>query len=104
MAYAVNISSRAERDLAQLYAELHAANSGAAGKWYRGFRNAIQSLSKQPTRCPAIPENDQFRHLLYGHKPHTNRVIYRVREKQRRVEILHVRHGTRRRPSDKLRG
>ena len=104
MAYVVSISSRAERDLARLFADLNAANSGAARKWYLGVRIAILSLSEQPSRCPAIPENDQFRHLLYGRKPHTYRVIYQVSEKQRRVEILHIRHGARRSLKDKERG
>jgi plasmid stabilization system protein ParE len=35
--------------------------------------------------------------LLYGNKPHTYRVIYRVLEMQKRVEVLHIRHGARRR-------
>jgi len=40
--------------------------------------------------------------LLYGNKPHSYRVIYRVLERQKRVEVLHIRHGARRRfePSD----
>jgi hypothetical protein len=39
------------------------------------------------------PENNRLRHLLYGHKPDIYRVIYLVLEKQKHVEILHVRHG-----------
>jgi plasmid stabilization system protein ParE len=35
------------------------------------------------------------RHLLYGHRPHIYRVIYRVLEKQKEVDVLHVRHGAR---------
>jgi len=31
--------------------------------------------------------------LLYGAKPHVYRVIYQIVEKQKEVEILHVRHG-----------
>jgi mRNA-degrading endonuclease RelE of RelBE toxin-antitoxin system len=33
--------------------------------------------------------------LLYGRKPHVYRVIYRVLEKQKRVDVLHIRHGAR---------
>jgi plasmid stabilization system protein ParE len=43
------------------------------------------------------PESDKFRHLLYGNKPHIYRAIYRVLEKQKQVEVLHIRHGARRR-------
>jgi plasmid stabilization system protein ParE len=34
--------------------------------------------------------------LLYGGKPHVYRAIYRVLEKQKVVEVLHIRHGARR--------
>jgi toxin ParE1/3/4 len=41
------------------------------------------------------PEKAQLRHLLYGNKPHVYRVIFRVVEKQKRVDVLHIRHGAR---------
>ena len=97
MAYLVNLSDRAQRDLAQIYRRINAADSDAALKWYRGFRQAILSLEEQPNRCPLTPENDKLRHLLYGNKPHIYRAIYRVLEKQKLVEVLHIRHGARRR-------
>lgn len=98
MAYLVNITLRAERDLAQLYRYINAETSGAALKWYLGLREAILSLETHPNRCPSIRTRDKLRHLLYGHKPHIYRVIYRVLEKQKRVEVLHIRHGARREP------
>jgi len=97
MAYAVDLTARAERDLAQLYAYIDAERSEAALKWYRGIKEAILSLEEQPNRCPAAPESDKLRHLLYGNKPHIYRAIYRVLEKEKRVEVLHIRHGARRR-------
>lgn len=99
-AYLVNLTSRAERDLAHLYEEINATNSEAAQKWYRGLKQDILSLEEQPNRCPVTRENDELRHLLYGHKPHVYRVIYRVLEKQKQVEVLHIRHGARRKPKE----
>ena len=96
MAYAVNLTARAERDLAHLYEEIHAEHSDAAVKWYRGFQQAVLSLEEQPNRCPATPESNAFRHLLYGNKPQVYRAIYRVLEKRKKVEVLHIRHGARR--------
>jgi toxin ParE1/3/4 len=96
VAYLVNITSRAERDLAHLYGEINAEHSDAALKWYRGLKEAILSLEDHPNRCPATPEKKQLRHLLYGHKPHLYRVIFRVLEKQKQVDVLHIRHGARR--------
>ena len=97
MAYFVNVTPRAERDLARLYEEVNAEESEAALKWYFGLKEAILGLEEHPNRCRVTRENPSLRHLLYGNKPHVYRVIYRVLEKQRRVEVLHIRHGARRR-------
>jgi toxin ParE1/3/4 len=97
MAYLVNVTSRAERDLARIYERIKANHSDAALEWYHGLKQAILSLEEQPNRCPVTPENDKFRHLLYGNKPHVYRAIFRVMEKQKQVEVLHIRHGARRR-------
>ncbi len=96
MAYLVSIAARAERDFASLYEDIHAGDSEAALKWYKGLKEAVLSLEEMPNRCPATSENPQFRHLLYGRKPHIYRVIYRVLEDVKRVEVLHIRHGARR--------
>ncbi|MGA2184909.1 MAG: type II toxin-antitoxin system RelE/ParE family toxin [Bryobacteraceae bacterium] len=93
MAYLVSITPRAERDLAQLYEYINTEHSDAAVKWYKGLKQAILTLEKHPNRCPLTPESAQVRHLLYGHKPHAYRVIYRVLEAQKHVEVLHIRHG-----------
>jgi plasmid stabilization system protein ParE len=96
MAYLVNLTARAQRDLAHLYHEINAEHSDAALKWYRGLKEAILSLEEQPNRCPLTPESDRFRHLLYGNKPDIYRVIYRVLDRQKHVEVLYIRHGARR--------
>ena len=96
MAYLVRIARRAERDLSYLYEEINAPDSAAARRWYQGLKQAILSLAVHPKRCTATPENKNLRHLLYGHKPNVYRVIYRVNERQKQVDVLHIRHGARR--------
>ena len=54
MAYLVSITSRAERDLAQLYLEINAEHSDAALNWYRALKEATLGLEEQPNRCPLI--------------------------------------------------
>jgi toxin ParE1/3/4 len=49
-----------------------------------------------PNRCAVTRKKDELRHLLYGYKPHIYRLIFRVLERQKLVEVLHVRHGARR--------
>jgi toxin ParE1/3/4 len=97
MAYLVRIASRAERDLASLYEEINASDSAAARLWYRGLKQAILSLAEKPNRCAVTPENRKLRHLLYGDKPYVYRIIYRVDGRRRQVDVLHIRHGARRR-------
>jgi plasmid stabilization system protein ParE len=96
MAYLVKMTGRAERDFADLYDYIGAGQSDAAWKWYMEFKEAVLSLRKQPSRCPVAPEKGGLRQLLYGRKPHVYRVIFRVLEKRRIVEVLHNRHGARR--------
>ena len=96
MAYRVNLTARAGRDLVQLFEDIHAWDCGAAPDWYEGLKEAILSLRERPQRCPVTPENRRLRHLLYGSKPHIYRVICRVRKGPKRVEVLHIRHGARR--------
>ena len=96
MAYLVRIASRAERDLVSLYLEINAPDSAAARQWYVVLKQAILSLAEKPNRCPVTPENKRLRHLLYGEKPHLYRVIYRVDGRRRQIDVLHIRHGARR--------
>ncbi len=93
MAYLVKIMPRAERDLADVYAAIDAPHSNAASRWFAGLERAVFTLEQSPARCPVTPENKNFRHLLYGKKPHVYRVVYRILERQKEVEILHIRHG-----------
>jgi plasmid stabilization system protein ParE len=95
MEYDVKIAARAERDLEQIYSRIHADESEAAHQWYRALSRAILSLKASPLRCPITPESPRLRHLLHGRKPHVYRVIFRVVERERIVEVLHIRHGAR---------
>jgi toxin ParE1/3/4 len=95
MAYRVKMMPRAERDIADIYGWIGAGSSDAARKWYLGLKAAIRSLRTIPRRHPVTLEDKSLRHLLYGRKPHVYRVIYRILEKERQVEVLHIRHGAR---------
>ncbi len=52
MAYFVNLTLRAERDLGDSYAERGAMHQDAAFKWYQILKKAILSLEENPLRCP----------------------------------------------------
>ena len=93
MAYRVEIAPRAQRDLLYLFERINARSADTAFIWYSGLKEAIRSLRDNPRRCPITPESKDLRHLLYGNKPNIYRVIYRVVETQKEVDILHIRHG-----------
>ena len=95
MAWLVKITARAERDFSNLFEEISAAESATERRWYSGLRRAVLSLEKLPHRCPVTRKRGQVRQLLYGHKPHIYLVLFRILEKQRQVDVLHIRHGAR---------
>jgi plasmid stabilization system protein ParE len=95
MAYRVNLTARAIRDLDNIYQYVQAEHSRQAVIWFNDLQQALQSLSSLPHRSPAIPENASLRHLLYGDKPHIYRAIYSVDDTRKTVTILTIRHGAR---------
>jgi toxin ParE1/3/4 len=95
MAYLVKIAPRAQRDLDAIYAAINAESSDAAFRWFNGLERALFTLEEIAARCPVTPEDHDLRHLLDGKKPHVYRVIYRLVETHKEVEILHIRHGAR---------
>jgi toxin ParE1/3/4 len=97
MAYRVDITERAERDFARLYEAIEAEHSGTAKRWYAGLKEAILGLEQLPHRCPVIRKRGQIRQLLYSSRSRVYLVLYRILEKQKLVEVLHLRHGARRR-------
>jgi len=102
MACLVEITLRAERDFAEIYEALAAGQSNAARRWYIGLKSAILGLEELPHRCPIVRKRGRIRQFLYGHKPHVYLVLFRVLEKENLVQVLHIRHGARRKfkPSD----
>ena len=70
------------------------SSADIALQWYEGLKNAIESLSTMPLRCPLARENDAFpgvelRQIIFR----SHRLIFTV--KQRTVHILHIRHSAR---------
>ncbi|PYR72462.1 MAG: type II toxin-antitoxin system RelE/ParE family toxin [Acidobacteria bacterium] len=99
MVFRVELSDRAQSDIAAIYDWLLSQQAGNAGeRWFVALREAIASLSTLPTRCPVSPESQdspvEVRQLLYGRKPHVYRILFTIDRDV--VQVLHVRHGRRR--------
>jgi len=95
MAYHVELASRADRDLRDIYWHIHADDSPRAFAWFNGLEAMVYSLRKHPQRSAGTPESKRLRHLLYGAKPHVYRIIYAIDERNPKVSVLHIRHGAR---------
>jgi plasmid stabilization system protein ParE len=100
MDFSVELSHQAQADVAAIYDWLHSQEAGDAGKrWFVALRTAIDSLKSLPTRCPHAPENRdspaEVRRLHYGRRPHVYRILFAIEGDV--VQVLHIRHGRRRR-------
>jgi plasmid stabilization system protein ParE len=95
MAYSVELTHRAKRDLRHLYRRIDAAGSPSASVWFNGLESAVSSLNEYPARCPVTPEREDLRHRLYGAGRYVYRIIFSINEDGRRVTVLHIRHGSR---------
>jgi toxin ParE1/3/4 len=93
--YRVRITSRAARDLEQLYDSIAAATIQKAFEWFNDLVEMIDSLDRFPERGAVTPESKLERHLLFGIKPHIYRIIYAFDSRRHVVNILHIRHGAR---------
>ena len=97
MAYLVELTLRAERDLDYLYQRISADDSAAAARRFNGLEEPIFTLERLPRRCPVAPESRKakrrLRQLLYGAKRDVYRVIYEIDESSKVVQILTIRHA-----------
>ena len=90
MAYHVELTDRALRDLSIIYGRIGAESSEQAARWFDRLEKAIFSLEKYPNRAPLTPEDPTARHLLYGRKPYVYRIIFQVDDKTSTVYVLHI--------------
>jgi len=97
MAYRVELTLRAQRDLNYLYQRISADDSAEAAGWFDGLEAAIHTLERSPRRCPVAAESARskrrLRHLLVGAKRDVYRVIYEIDESRKMVYVLTIRHA-----------
>ncbi|MDQ2762992.1 MAG: type II toxin-antitoxin system RelE/ParE family toxin [Pseudomonadota bacterium] len=95
MAYRVDLTERAARNLRRIYLTINAEDGAQARAWFNGLEKTVLSLDEHPARGAPIPEGGNLRHLLYGRRRHYYRIIYAIDEGNRTVTVLHIRHGAR---------
>lgn len=96
MAYLVKVLPAAEADAEDIYEWLIKRAPHRGPMWFNGLEAAIASLATNPERCQRAPEarefKDDIRQLLYGKRHGIYRILFRINESGRRVEVLHIRH------------
>ena len=99
MGYEVSLSAPAESDMYAVFERIREAAPDAAEGWLIRLFTQIETLAEMPLRCTVIPETDELgfeaRQLLFGRGRGVYRVIFRVLEEKRLVQILRVWHGSR---------
>jgi plasmid stabilization system protein ParE len=78
-----------------IYEFINAEASDRAFAWFNNLAREIYSLERFPERGAVIRENKKLRHLLFGQKPSTYRIIYALDKRHHVVSVLHIRHGAR---------
>src|SRR5438046_1792075 len=95
MKFRVLLTIRARNNLDAAYAWYRKQSSEVADRWYRGVRDSIRQLNRNPDRFPLADEDDTFpyplREMLYGlGRKKTHRVMFVVRRNV--VVIYAIRH------------
>jgi plasmid stabilization system protein ParE len=98
VAFRVDISQHAKRDLDAILEWVTEREAGVAGaRWIQGLHDAFASLSNLLRRCKLAKENASFpfevRQLLYGDKTLGFRILFTVKDDI--VMVLRVRRGRR---------
>ena len=99
MTYRVKTLPSAEDDAERIYRWLAERAPLRAPEWFVGLEEAVGSLKTNPHRCPLAPEGREFlqdiHQLLYGKRRGTYRILFRIVEEAATVEVLHIRHASR---------
>ena len=94
MDFRVLFTQRALNDLAEIIGHIAEDDTDAASRFGNSLLDHIELLSRFPHMGIAIRKKARVRKL--SHSPVL--VYYQIREEKRVVEILHLRHASRRPP------
>ena len=90
--YGVIVTPEAEAGIVAAFQYILERSPLNAEKWLRALYKKIDSLEQMPERCPLARENEYFeatlRHLVFK----SNRIIFRIDEAKRIVQILLLRN------------
>ena len=91
MAYRVDLTERAARNLRRICLTINAEDGAQASAWFNG-RQCQASTNARPEAHPFLKAAT---FATCGRKGHRHRIIYAIVESNRVVTVLHIRRGAR---------
>ena len=98
MDYRLLYTQKALNDFAEIIGHIAEDDAEAASRFGRSLIEHVELLIRFPRMGGLIRKRSQVRKLL--HSPFL--VYYHVREAEREIEVVHVRHGARKPPKSEL--
>jgi len=92
--YRLLFTQRALNDLAEIIGHIAEEDDDAASRFGNALLDHVDLLTRFPRMGSTVRKRSRVRKLL--HSPIL--VYYQIREDKRLVEVLHVRHGSRKSP------
>jgi len=96
MVFRVEVTARAEVDIAEAVDCIAADSPTRARTWLAGLIASFELLQNLPTRHDLIAEAPRLRRDLRSIQHHSHRVVYEVDEVASTVFIVRIYHGARR--------
>ena len=98
MDYRLLYTQKALNDFAEIIGHIAEDDAEAASRFGSSLIEHVELLTRFPRMGGLIRKRSQVRKLL--HSPFL--VYYHVREAEREIEVVHVRHGARKPPKSEL--
>jgi plasmid stabilization system protein ParE len=95
VSFRIELTRRAAQEIEEQYHWLAERSQSAADRWRDSLLAAVNSLAKDPERCPEAPEaewyGERLRQYLHRKRRRTHRILFDIRGDV--VIILRVRHS-----------
>jgi plasmid stabilization system protein ParE len=95
MAFRVELSTFAERDIEESFAYIAKDSPVRARQWLSGLFATLFELADLPAQHSVIPEAEKLGRPLRSVNYHSHRIIYEARESEAILYIVRVYHGAR---------
>lgn len=97
--FRIEIMPLATEDIISAGIWIEERNPPAAARWLTKTEAEIHGLRRFPARCPLAPEaadvGQDIYQLVVGKRRGRYRVLYRIKENEKLVQVLRVVHGMR---------